>query len=333
MTNTSNGHSVLGRVRYLKRVSSAYLGSKPSQLTFWHELPEINSEAFGETCGQYYQRFFRKADYSAHCDDAGIPLLDYRGHVGLQYNPIAIAQWGLGNFNLYRRTGQTDRRARYLLAANWLVETLRPNEKGIPVWQHGFDWEYRDMLRAGWYSALAQGQGISLLCRAHRDTGRDIYLGAAQSAFRSLTLDVVEGGVRLPEGDDGAWLEETVVDPPTHILNGFLWAVWGVYDYARAFAEPEAYSLLAACRRTLARNIAAFDCGFWSLYEQSGTRLPMLASPFYHHLHISQLSITARLLEMPELDQWADRWSTYTRSTWCARRAFVQKALFKLLHY
>jgi heparosan-N-sulfate-glucuronate 5-epimerase len=325
--------SVVARFRYLKRISAAYLGRGPSQLTFWHEPPELNPEAFGEVCGQYYQTFLQKADYAAHLDAAGVPLLDYRGHVGRQYNPIAIAQWGLGNFNLYRRTGQSARRDRYLLAADWLVDSLEPNERGVPVWKHGFDWEYRDLLKAGWYSALAQGQGVSLLCRAHRDTGREVYLEAARQGFRSLTLDVADGGVRLGEGADGAWLEETVVDPPTHILNGFLWALWGVYDYAELSGERDATELLAACQRTLARHLARFDCGFWSLYEQSGTRLPMLASPFYHRLHISQLSITARLLDMPELATWADRWRRYTEDAWCARRAFVQKALFKVLYY
>ena len=94
------------------------------------------------------------------------------------------------------------------------------------MWQHAFDWEYRDLLKAGWYSALSQGQGVSLLCRAHRDTGRDVYLEGARAAFRSLTLDMKDGGVKLDEGSDGAWLEEAIVDPPTHILNGFLWALW-----------------------------------------------------------------------------------------------------------
>ena len=31
---------------------------------------------------------------------------------------------------------------------------------------------------------------------------------------------------------------------------------------------------------TLLRNLPRFDTGYWSLYEQSGTRLKMLASPF-----------------------------------------------------
>ena len=324
---------MIARARYLRRVASAYFGSAPSQLTFWHEPPETNARAFEEPLGDYYQCFFTKADYAAHTDAAGVPMLDYRGRVGLQYNPIAIAQWGLGNWNLWRRTGDQERRERWTLAAEWLVDRLSPNAHGLPVWKHEFDWEYRDVLRAGWYSALAQGQGISLLCRMHRETGRDAYLDAASEAFRSMLLPVESGGVSLPERSDGTWLEETIVDPPTHILNGFLWAIWGVRDLAAVTDRADAWDLLARCTRTLRRSLGAFDCGFWSLYELSGTRLPMLASPFYHRLHISQLEVTARLTGDAFLARTAERWRGYERDPWCSRRALAQKALFKLLYY
>jgi heparosan-N-sulfate-glucuronate 5-epimerase len=324
---------MIARARYLQRVASAYLGSAPSQLTFWHESPETNERAFAEPLGEYYQCFFTKADYDAHADADGVPMLDYHGHVGLQYNPIAIAQWGLGNWNLWRRTGDAARRARWGLAADWLVDRLAPNAHGLPVWKHEFNWEYRDTLRAGWYSALAQGQGLSLLCRAHRATGERRYLDAAHAAFRVLTVPVGEGGVLIREDADGAWLEEAVVSPPTHILNGFLWTIWGVRDYAIGGEAPPASALLAACIRTLERNLLTFDCGFWSLYEQSGTRLPMLASPFYHELHVNQLAITARLLDRPGLAEWSAHWAGYARNPWCRRRAFAQKALFKALYY
>ena len=45
-------------------------------------------------------KFHQKADYDSICDMDGIPMLDYKGAIGPQYNPIAIAQWGLGNYNL-----------------------------------------------------------------------------------------------------------------------------------------------------------------------------------------------------------------------------------------
>jgi heparosan-N-sulfate-glucuronate 5-epimerase len=321
------------RLRYLRRVAEAYLGNGPSQLTFWHEPPETNLNAFEQPLGEYYQCFFTKADYAAHTDGAGVPMLDYRGHIGCQYNPIAIAQWGLGNWNLWRRTGEESRCRRWTLAADWLVENLSPNQQGIPVWKHHFDWEYRDTLRSGWYSALAQGQGLSLLGRAHRATRDDRYLDAAHAAFGAMAVPTGEGGVLIREGADGAWLEEVVVEPPTHILNGFLWAMWGVRDYAIAGKAHAAWELLAACKRTLGRNLPAFDCGFWSLYEQSGTRLPMLASPFYHGLHVNQLAITARLLDEPALDAWSKRWGDYARKASYRRRALAQKVLFKALYY
>ncbi len=114
--------------------------------------------------------FARKADYRLHCDSPGIPLLDYHGQIGLQYNPIAIAQWGLGNYNLYCADRDSARREKFLAASDWLCTNLEQNRFGISVWNHHFNWEYRNPLKSPWYSGLAQGQGISLLLRAHLDT-------------------------------------------------------------------------------------------------------------------------------------------------------------------
>jgi hypothetical protein len=106
-----------------------------------------------------------------------------------------------------------------------------------------------------------------------------------------------------------------------------------VHDYAAATGEAEARDLLDRCVRTVKRHLDDFDCGFWSLYEQSGTRLPMLASGFYHALHVSQLRVTARLLDLPELARTADRWDGYAARPACAHRALAYKAVFKVLYY
>src|SRR6266571_1733721 len=97
--------SIGKRFHYWRRIRQAYLGGGTSQLSFWHESPEVNPNATPGTLGEYYMTFAAKADYAGPFDDDGIPLLDYRGALGRQYNPIAIAQYGLGNFNLYARTG------------------------------------------------------------------------------------------------------------------------------------------------------------------------------------------------------------------------------------
>src|SRR5438270_896684 len=98
------------RLQYYRRILAAYLGPGASQLTFWHETPQANPNAAAVKLGEYYMQFLQKADYAGHHDSAGIPMLDYHGQIGLQYNPIAIAQWGLGNYNLFCRSAQPDRK-------------------------------------------------------------------------------------------------------------------------------------------------------------------------------------------------------------------------------
>ena len=329
-------------LRYYRRIFSAYLLGGKSHLTFWHETPAENPNATPHELGEYYMLFAEKADYAGAYDPSGIPQLDYHGHIGLQYNPIAIAQYGLGNYNLFRRNNDPARRQKFFLIADWLRDHLESNAHGLAVWHHHFNWEYRDTLKAPWYSALAQGQGISVLVRAWKESGEARYVEAAQRALASFYKPVTEGGVAFTDyhnndksGD--LWFEEYIVTPPTHILNGFIWATWGVYDYFLATKDKSAQELFARAVQTLLHNLDHFDLKFWSLYEQSGTRLPMVASNFYHRLHIVQLRVmhrlTGGLTENDKFAEVADRWQSYTQSRVNRTRALLYKTVFKLCYY
>jgi heparosan-N-sulfate-glucuronate 5-epimerase len=323
--------SGFARVGYLRRVAAAYLGGGTSQLTFWHEHPEVNSAASMDELGPYYMTFADKARYLGPFDEAGIPLLDYHGDIGLQYNPIAIAQYGLAHHNAMAKS--PDSRERFLAIAGYMRDSLRPNAAGFSVWMHDFDWEYRDRLIAPWYSGLAQGQGISLLVRAHAESGDASFLEAAERAFLALKAPVSDGGCLDLDPAGMSWIEEYIVDPPTHILNGFMWGLWGVWDHWLATREPDVKILFDRCVETLLKNLHRYDIGFWSLYEQSGTRLPMIASPFYHSLHIVQLEVMFRLTGHESFRMWAERWRSYQRSRVNRTRALAQKIAFKLLYY
>jgi len=325
--------ALTNRLQYYRRIFSAYLGPGKSQLTFWHETPTANPRLVSNRLGEYYMLFAEKADYTGIHDDAGIPLLDYRGKIGPQYNPIAIAQWGLANFNRYVSARDATAEKKFLSASDWLRDNLERNSANIPVWQHHFDWDYRDTLRAPWYSGLAQGQGISLLLRAAAASGKNDYLDAARSAFESLSRTTAEGGVLFVDEFQDVWIEEYIVTPPTHILNGFVWALWGVYDYSLTFPTSQARDLFNRCVETLTKNLARYDNGFWSLYEQSGTRLPMVASRFYHQLHIVQLRVMHQLTNLAVFAQTADRWEEYSRNRLNRARALAHKSIFKLCYY
>lgn len=321
------------RLSYYRRIFSAYLLGGKSHLTFWHETPAENPNASSTDLGEYYMLFAEKADYQGLYDPSGIPQLDYHGQIGLQYNPIAIAQFGLGNYNLWKRNGDSTRRAKFFRIADWLSSHIEQNPRGLSVWNHHFDWEYRDTLKAPWYSALAQGQGISVLVRAYKESGEARYLDVARLAIDSFQQPIENGGVALTDAAGDLWFEEYIVSPPTHILNGFIWALWGIHDYFLATRDSSARDLFLRGVQTLVHNLDRYDLGFWSLYEQSGTRLPMVASRFYHQLHIVQLRIMHQLTGEPEFARVAERWESYARSRRNRTRALCYKSAFKLCYY
>ena len=320
------------RIEHLARVLQVYTQPASGPLSFWYETPEINP-ARRQDARQYYMRFRGKADYAGPFDAQGIPLLDYRGRIGRQYNPIAIAQYGLARFNRWCESGADHDRTAWLAASRWLAAALRLNAHDVPVWLHHFDWPYRELLQAPWYSGLAQGNGVSLLIRAAIQTGDDELSDAAHRAFRSLELPVSQGGVLAIDAQGDVWIEEYIVDPPSHILNGFIWALWGVRDYAHWSGKPSAVSVWDSCVQTLETRVRDFDIGWWSLYEARHPKYRMLASLYYHRLHAVQLRVLHDLTGVGAFAECAERFESYARRPVSRARALVEKAWFKARHY
>jgi hypothetical protein len=302
-------------------------------LAFWYERPELNERAM-DGGDEYFMRFAGKADYAGPFDNRAVPQLDYQGNIGIQYNPIAIAQYGLGRFNRWRSDGEAADRAAWMAVGRWLVQELKPNRHGVPMWHHHFDWPYRETLEAPWYSGLAQGTGLSMLVRAAQHGSEPSFAVAAHKAFECMRLDVGEGGVIATDRDGSVWIEEYIVNPPSHILNGYIWALWGVHDYAKWSSDPEAWALWHRCIETLQARISDYDTGWWSLYE-----LPidgaerMLASRYYHSLHITQFHVLHRLTGIRTFQEYATRFQKYLDNWKNVARAFAEKSVFKLRNY
>ena len=324
----------MSRGDHYRRLLAAYALGLPSHLDFWHETPQIHPDATCEKLGPYYMAYRKKSAYRGPFDGEGIPLLNYRGAIGLRHNPIAAAQYGLSQYNRYCEAGSPEARRKFLTVADWLCRRLTRNQKGVDVWSHEFLWPYRQGLQPPWASALAQGQGISVLVRAARVTQEGRYQEAAGRALAAFTRPVQEGGVVISDGEDGLWLEEYLVEPPSHILNGAISAAWGLFDYGLATGDATAKKLFGQSVCTLARNLSRYDAGFWSLYELPSDGIAASpASPFYHRLHIVQLEILFRMTGEPIFDQTAARWEEYRRSFRNRMLALWRKGLFKLRYY
>jgi heparosan-N-sulfate-glucuronate 5-epimerase len=266
-------------------------------------------------------------------------MLNYHGRLGVQYNPNAIAQQALGYYDLMAEEPFNPKHSQSLLRqSRWFLTHGRRVSDSVLLWEYCFPWEGRRFLESPWRSALAQGQAISVLLRAYQVSGDAAYLDAATRGYKAFHYESLlhEGGV-VSRDNGYTWLEEVVHDPPNHILNGFIWALWGVRDYASFFNDRHATKLYHDCLQTLEANLHRYDLGFWTCYDlvdhyPRGEPI-MPASLYYQDLHTTQMLACFNLTGRKIFLNYHLRWKRYLRSFW--RRAVSQtwKCYFKLRHF
>lgn len=193
-------------------------------------------------------------------------------------------------------------------------------------------WPYRVSLpkyrlEPPWYSAMAQGQIASVFVREHLSTGDDRCRSLALRAVQPLLSTTNREFVTLTE--NGPILEELSSQPPSHILNGWIFALWGLWEVHVALDDAGAGSMFAASLDCLRRMLNRYDVGWWTKYSLYPHSIPDLAKPFYHRLHIDQAEILYRLTGFPEFHQAARRWRGYD-STLARAAAVAYKVPFVL---
>jgi heparosan-N-sulfate-glucuronate 5-epimerase len=308
-------------------------GKRDSSVGFWYLPIQPAAELDAAALGPYPLDLTAKADYAGPFDEKGVPLLNYYGSVGLQRNPCAVAQYGLGWHGRWRTGAGEAARAHFLAQADWLAANLVSGPGGVRAWQYGFTANAGAYpVRIPWISALAQGQGISALLRAGELTGESRYTDAAREAFGAFLKPVAEGGLQASLAG-GVFFEEVPSDPPSFILDGFLFSLFGVRDYLLVTGDPAAGPLLEQALDTAESCLPLFDAGFWSRGDLFRRAPPMLASPLYHRIHVLQLDALFALTGRPAFQLYADRWRGFLANPVYRAAAIAGKSLFKLLYY
>jgi hypothetical protein len=187
------------------------------------------------------------------------------------------------------------------------------------------------VLQPGWASAMAQGQAASLFVRLFAETNEPEFAQAAVSAVESLATEVPEGGLMRPLGG-GLFPEEYPTTPASFVLNGALFALWGLRDVGVGLSDGTHINRFNEASSALACNLHRWDVGFWSLYSLYSVHpIRNIASHFYHHLHVSQLRATSVLAEDNRFDQYAERFARYAISRTGTARAIAEKSAFRVL--
>lgn len=222
-------------------------------------------------------------------DAEGVVLMRYPG-IGDQYNPIAVAQYALGAYDVWLERRYEALRRAFLAQVAWIRRAARPGPGGGAYWYHDFDNPYYP-LRGPWPSAMAQGQIISVLVRAAalEPARADETLDLARAGLVPFTIPVAEGGV-LAGAESDPWYEEYPTEVPSRVLNGFIFSLWGLGDLVEATHDRQATWLLEAGLAALARHAIEYDLGYWTRYG-TGLLETRPTSPFYHRIHIAQMRI------------------------------------------
>src|SRR5207248_4550651 len=136
-----------------------------------------------------------------------------------------------------------------------------------------------------WTSGLSQGTGLQVLSRAWSRFKDPTYLHAAQQAlgvFEKAPPQGVRVGTRA-----GAHYAEYTYAPGDRILNGFIQALVGLYDFASLTGDPLGRSLFEAGDAEARLEVPRYDTGAWSLYDQYGEsnlNYHELVTEFLEHL-------------------------------------------------
>lgn len=238
---------------------------------------------------------------------------------------VVIAQAGLGSFERFV-SGEGDQ---WLEGAIEVAEHLVRTQSGGGGWVHDIDLPHTYEIRAPWLSAMAQGEGASLLARVASATGEERFREAALRALGPFSVDVSRGGVRRRLGG-GPFLEEYPTQPGSYVLNGAIFAVWGLLDVALLEGDRELRQRFEDHVHTIAANIGRWDTGGWSRYDLFPHVLTNVASSFYHSLHINMLEALHRSSPFPELAVAQATFEGYARQKRLRRRAFAAKVAFRL---
>ena len=297
----------------------------PGLASYWHTITpcRINNTSKDEI--NYYLDFSSKFDFPGEFDQNGIPVYEHQSQ-GKFYHPIVICQYALGLFEILQTSSPQNEKIRlnFIKQADWLVENgVTFKEKGL-IWEINYNISEYGLNRP-WYSAMAQGEAMSVLMRAYHISGNRNYVGAAEKALYPFNLEVSEGGL-INYFKNFLIYEE--YPSPLHtvgVLNGFMFSLFGLYDLNRFINDIRAGELFSEGVNSLKKLLPFYDIGSWSQYYLFDHPRTYPASFTYHMLVVEQLKALAVISGEKVFSDYSEKWFGYSKNYLNRTRALFQK--------
>jgi hypothetical protein len=285
--------------------------------SYYHRQQAMGPNFVPGVISGYFNDLSEKVNWGGFSDGNGIPLVELLDGRKI-YFPTTIIQKGLGHWDSYLTTGDAEHLDRFLVVCSWLVNSQDAMGGWVTNEAMGLDAGFN-------YSAMPQGEAISALIRAWKVTGEGSYVEAAKAAFDLMIQPVQDGGTTYYE-QDFVFLEEFPSVSKNTVLNGWIFALFGVYDYCLATNNMAAKKVFDSSVKTLIHHLHKYDSKFWSYYDEEKA----IASPFYHNLHVAQLRALYLVTKEYNFKLFSDKFKTYEKSKAYKTLAVITKASQKL---
>ncbi len=245
--------------------------------------------------------------------------------------PVTVLQLGLGAWQRSIDEQDPDRSG-WSRVARLVAEWAAVDMDGHGRFIHHQPMPHTYAIPSGWHSAMAQGLGVSLMVR----------LGLVDDAARAARSLLEPQYGLISKTEHGPVLEEYPAEPRPHVLNGWMWALFGLYDLAHADGDLDedlraaATDAFEAGIASLAAQLPEYETGRgWSTYDRYPHPIQNVASPFYHRLHVEMLRATERLAPYEQLAEefqaTSDRWEQALGAPLVRATAVARKVGFRLV--
>lgn len=266
----------------------------------------------------YFNDLTGKVSPGTLLDKNGIPV-NVTSSGATVYSLVTIMQYALGCYDLYYLSGNEEYCDKFLKLADFILSQQEDNGK----------WDARASIGSskGNSSCMAQGQGCSILLRAYGITECSQYIRAAEKAITFMLVPSCQGGTAVYAGEDVSFEKyPPQEDAVSSVLNGWIFALFGLYDYILFTNSDEHRQVWEKSCKTLDTKLPLYDRKYWSDYDLTGT----ISSPAYHSVHIFLLTVLADLSESEVMSAYANRFEGYAKSPMNRVRAIIKKLVQKI---
>lgn len=286
--------------------------------------------AGGYTYAAYIQTYTAFNDYlnfsadtsfhesaSMQMDAVGVPQSKIGGV--WYYSPVTVMQYALMRHGRY--VNDDEDATNFIAAADRLL--LIQDTDGAFRYPYAFSHSMGVVLPVGLVSGMAQGHALSVFARAYHTTGDSKYLTAGEKAFEFMVLPIANGGTEYAMTELDASLngytiiEEYITAPATYTLNGFMFTMLGIWDWAQVTESSlakAADALFYRCVHTLKRILPYYDVGGFTSYDlrqiTNAIDDPLLNAG-YHRVHIYLLHALYTITNEPILLYYKNLWASY----------------------